>query len=153
MNELQSRMMLYFTGVSRESARIIKEQVRSASSSKDSNHSLHAMHEIKRTALEIKEYLFKADLKGISELVRASWEAKKRTSTSISNAHIELASNVALEAGAEALKVSGAGGGGFMMIFAEPIYHMRIKDNLQNLDGYVEKFQFTSEGTESWAAK
>ncbi len=152
-NELQSRMILYFTGVSRESARIIEEQVRTAKCPIEGNFSLDAMHEIKDTAVKIKDRLLKGDLNGISNLIHASWEAKKRTSAAISNDHIELATSTAMKAGAHALKVSGAGGGGFMMILSDPGDQVKIKKALSDIGGYIQKFQFTHEGTEAWTVR
>jgi D-glycero-alpha-D-manno-heptose-7-phosphate kinase len=152
-NELQSRLMLYFTGVSRESARIIEEQVRTAKCPTEGNRSLDAMHEIKQGALQIKERLLKGDMDGISQLFRDSWEAKKRTSASISNSHIEVASNTALEVGAHGIKVSGAGGGGFMMILADPNDRVRIEKALSKLGGYMQKFQFSHEGAIAWRVR
>ncbi len=152
-NELHSCMLLYFTGVSRESARIIEEQVRSSKCTTKGSRSLEAMHEIKKSAFQIKEYLLKGDLEGISQMVQASWEAKKRTSEAISNSHIELAASIAQKSGATALKVSGAGGGGFMMVLADPSDHLRIKKLLSSLGGYIQEFQFSHEGTEAWTVR
>ena len=152
-NELHSRMMLYFTGISRESAQIIKEQVKSASCFNLDNNSLMAMHEIKQTALQIKECLLKGDLTAISQIIDSAWDAKKRTSLAITNSHIDLVANTALSAGAYAIKVSGAGGGGFMMILADSCAHMHIEKALSGLGGYFQKFQFTQEGAESWLVK
>ena len=152
-NELQSRMMLYYTGVSRESARIIEEQVRSAKSPIEGKQSLDAMHEIKQTAIKLKERLLKGDLKGVSQLIHSSWEAKKRSSAAISNSHIELATSIAMKAGAHALKVSGAGGGGFMMILSDPSDQVQIKKALSDLSGHIHNVQFTHEGTEAWTVR
>lgn len=151
-NELQCRLALYFTGVSRESARIIEDQIRTVKKP-GGGSSLEAMHEIKRNAMDLKERLLKGDLDGVAELFRASWEAKKQLSSVISNPHIETAAATAFNAGASAVKVSGAGGGGFMMILAAPEVHLKINRALAQLGGYSQKFQFTHMGAEAWRVK
>lgn len=151
-NELKCRLMLFFTGVSRDSARIIEDQILNTNRL-EGGVSLESMHEIKRNALDLKERLLKGDLDGVAELFQASWEAKKRLSAAISNPHIESAADTALNAGANAIKVSGAGGGGFMMILADPEVHPTINRALAQLGGYCQKFQFTHFGAEAWVVK
>lgn len=110
-NELQNRLMLYFTGVSRDSARIIEDQIRSTNHSGESDGALDGMHEIKLLAVEMKEKLLKGDIDGMASLFNTSWAAKKKLSKAISNARIEEIVRSARDAGAEAVKISGAGGG------------------------------------------
>jgi len=86
----------------------------------------------------------------MSDILKASWDAKKGTSSSISNPHVERMSALALENGAQALKLSGAGGGGFMMIFAEPTKKLSLMNILNNTDGQVHKFQLTQIGVQAW---
>ena len=113
-NELHARMLLYFTGRSRESANIISDQI--AAVRTDNAKSVESMHEIKRIAFEMKERLLTNDVDGVIELFRESWEAKKQMAHSISNASIDRIAQQAMDAGAQAVKISGAGGGDFMKI-------------------------------------
>lgn len=148
-NELHARMLLYFTGVSRESAKIIDEQVKSAKA--DNSGSLDAMHQIKKLSYDMKERLLYADIDGVSNLFRDSWVAKKAMAKGISNGHIDQVAERALAAGAQSVKVSGAGGGGFMMIFVDPVRRLDVIRELQNDEGgYFLKFNFHPEGAQAW---
>lgn len=151
VNELHARMLLYFTGRSRESARIIDDQIKAASQVDTASKSVESMHALKRIAFEMKERLLKNDVDGVTALFRESWAAKKSMAASISNAGIDSVAARALAAGAEAVKVSGAGGGGFMMIFVDPVKKLDVIDALRDEDGYFVKFNFSASGVEAWA--
>jgi D-glycero-alpha-D-manno-heptose-7-phosphate kinase len=69
----------------------------------------------------------------------------------ISNSSIDEVAERAMRAGAEAVKVSGAGGGGFMMIFVEPTRKLRVQNALEGRSGYFAKFNFIAQGAQSWA--
>lgn len=149
LNELNARLLLYYTGQSRESAKIIDDQIKAVNA--DQGKSVESMHELKRIAYEMKELLLKNDLDGVTQLFRASWEAKKKMAHSISNTTIDSAAIKAIESGAQAVKVSGAGGGGFMMIFVDPAHKLDVQRALADTNGYFVKFNFTSHGVQSWA--
>jgi D-glycero-alpha-D-manno-heptose-7-phosphate kinase len=149
LNELHSRMLLYYTGQSRESAKIIDDQIRAVSS--DNRQSVDSMHEVKRIAFEMKERLLKNDLDGVTDLFRSSWEAKKKMAASISNADIERAAGIAMDAGAQAVKVSGAGGGGFMIILTKPTEKLDVQRALADTGGQFVRFNFVSQGVQTWA--
>jgi D-glycero-alpha-D-manno-heptose-7-phosphate kinase len=151
VNELQARMLLYFTGRSRSSAQIIEDQIKALNT--HSSPSVESLHELKRVAHDMKECLLKNDLPGVAALFRSSWDSKKRIASSISNSNIDHVAELALSSGADAVKVSGAGGGGFMMIMVPPERRFDVlkavapKD--ENSDFFV-KFNFTSQGVQSW---
>jgi D-glycero-alpha-D-manno-heptose-7-phosphate kinase len=151
-NELQASLILYFTGVSRESAEIIDDQVRTVQAEHTREASLAAMHDVKRLAFEMKERLLKGDIDGVTGLFRESWDAKKRMSSKISNSRIEEVAAAAMGAGVRGIKISGAGGGGFMMIFVDPKQRLDIAKVLAPFGGSCQRFQFTQTGVESWRA-
>lgn len=146
--ELEASLVLFYTGVSRESARIIADQ--SSNIQAGSVDALEAMHGIKREALVMKECLLKGDFGGIVESMRLGWESKKRSAKTVSNSHIEEIYNAAITAGALAGKVSGAGGGGFMMFFVPPDKRMNVMRTLSSYDGQVSNCHFTKYGTQAW---
>ena len=148
ISELEASLILFFTGASRDSAKIIRDQVQTLKGSDDA--ALEAMHKVKDSSYRIKELLLKADIEGVIEVFRESWEHKKATSVSISNAMIAEIEDSIMGAGAKAMKVSGAGGGGFMMIFVDPEMKVDIERALGDFDGQVHKFKFTDEGASSW---
>lgn len=149
INELESSLILFFTGASRDSDQIIKDQIRSIGS--DDVSRLEAMHRVKESTFRIKELLFKADIRGMSDEFFSAWEAKKATSSSITNQKIDEIESAIFKAGASSMKVSGAGGGGFMMIFVEPEKRVDVVSELEKYDGEVHKFQFVNEGVYSWS--
>jgi D-glycero-alpha-D-manno-heptose-7-phosphate kinase len=150
INELENSTVLYYTGASRESANIIKEQVKNAENKNEK--SLNAMHDLKNDALLMKEAILKGNLGKFAEYLGKSWESKKRMAASISNSMIDEIYSVALDSGAYSGKVSGAGGGGFMMFMVDPVKRLRLIHELNKLPGEIMNFHFTSTGAEGWRA-
>lgn len=146
--ELEASLVLFFTGVSRESAKIIADQSKNVASGKD--NAIEAMHGIKNEALVMKESLLRGDFDGFVESLKLGWENKKRSSKTVSNPHIESIYSAAIEAGALAGKVSGAGGGGFMLFFVPTERRMSVIHTLSQFDGQVSNCHFTKHGCQAW---
>ncbi len=146
--ELEASLVLFYTGVSRESAKIISDQSDNVKNGETT--ALKAMHGVKQEALIMKECLLKGDFKGIIDSMREGWENKKRSAKTVSNPHIEEIYKAATNAGALAGKVSGAGGGGFMMFFVPPDKRMDVIRTLNNFKGQVSNCHFTVHGTQAW---
>lgn len=146
--ELEASIVLYFTGVSRESARIIDEQGRNAA--QGVSRSLDAMHALKEEAVRMKEALLKGDIRAFARTLHAGWQAKKRMANSISNPLIDRVEHVAMSNGAIAAKVSGAGGGGFMMFVCDPIDRIRLTRALAGEGGRLLDFNFNPHGAVAW---
>ena len=147
-DELESSLLLYFTGKSRSSARIIDEQRKNTSSG--NTEAIEAMHLIKQSAREMKAAVLKGDMREFAGIMGRSWENKKKMASGISNENIQHAFDVAMAAGAVAGKVSGAGGGGFIMFFVRPEKKKAVEDALKQLDGFVLPFLFTDGGAHGW---
>jgi len=148
INELEARLLLFYTGVSRESANIINNQ--SISVSSGNSLTLDAMHNIKKEASEMKEALLKGNIDGINDSMLRGWENKKKTSNIISNSFIEEIFKIALNAGATSGKISGAGGGGFIMFIVPTERRMNVVRTLSKFKGQVSNCHFTLNGCESW---
>ncbi|ATF85305.1 dehydrogenase [Burkholderia gladioli] len=148
--ELESSLVLFYTGVSRESAKIIEEQTNSMR--RGNFASVEAMHRVKQEAVRMKEAILKGDFDSFAESMRLSWEAKKKMASSISNATIDAIYDAAIAAGALAGKVSGAGGGGFMMFIVDPTRRPGVIRALGGFDGQVLTCNFTKHGAYSWRA-
>lgn len=146
--ELEASLVLFYTGVSRESAKIIADQ--SSNVKTGAEDAVEAMHGLKREASVMKECLLKGDFAGIVESMRQGWESKKKSARTVSNPHIEKIYNAAIAAGAAAGKVSGAGGGGFMMFFVPTEKRMNVIRTLNKFDGQVSNCHFTKHGTQAW---
>jgi D-glycero-alpha-D-manno-heptose-7-phosphate kinase len=146
--ELEASLILYFTGVSRESAHIIAAQ--SANVAQGDSTALSAMHGLKQEALVMKECLLRGDFSGFIDSMRMGWENKKRSAATVSTPQVEEIYEIACRAGAEAGKVSGAGGGGFMWFFVPPDKRMDVIRSLNALGGQVSNCHFTQHGTQAW---
>lgn len=146
--ELEASLLLFYTGVSRESAHIIADQ--SSNVSAGDRDAIEAMHGIKREALNMKECLLRGSFDGLVASMRDGWENKKRSATTVSNPHIEEIHAAAIAAGALTGKVSGAGGGGFMMFFTPPESRMNVIRALQRFEGQVSNCHFTEHGSQAW---
>jgi len=149
ISELESSIVLYYTGVSRLSAAIIDEQTKNIGAGGEPA-TLEAMHDVKAEALRLKETLLRGDLRSFYDAINSSWESKKRTARGISNDHIEHIYAHAIAAGARAGKVSGAGGGGVMMFFVDPERRMDVHRALERDGGQLFTCHFTKHGTEGW---
>ncbi len=148
IDELEASMLLYFTGRSRSSAAIINEQIKNTENGM--TDAIEAMHRIKQSAKDTKLALLKGDISAFADILREAWENKKRMANHITNPVIQEAMTIALEAGAKAGKVSGAGGGGFIMFVVEPTRKKEVEKALKQLDGFVMPFNFSEEGAHSW---
>jgi D-glycero-alpha-D-manno-heptose-7-phosphate kinase len=146
--ELESSLLLFYTGVSRESAKIIADQSNNVKSG--SLEAVEAMHAMKNEALVMKECLLKGDFAGIVEAMRQGWKSKKLSAKTVSNPQINEIFNSAIDTGALAGKVSGAGGGGFMMFFVPLERRMDVIRTLNRFGGQVSNCHFTQEGSQAW---
>jgi D-glycero-alpha-D-manno-heptose-7-phosphate kinase len=148
LSELESSLILYYTGVSRDSSRIIDDQIRAAQS--EPNRSLEALHKIKQEAVAMKRHMLRGDLAAFFEALNSGWLAKKQSSASITNPRIEELVARAMQSGALAAKLSGAGGGGFIMLFARPERRAEVSEQLLEFGGQIYPVNFTHTGTQHW---
>jgi D-glycero-alpha-D-manno-heptose-7-phosphate kinase len=148
LSELEASLVLMHTGVSRASAAIIEEQTRNVAAS--STSSIEAMHELKKDAFRMKEALLKGDIQSMAKILNSSWAAKRRTAQAVSNSMIDTLIDHALAAGAKAAKVSGAGGGGFVLFVVDPVRRLPLIRELEKLPGRILSCSFTKRGTEGW---
>lgn len=145
-SELESRVVLYFTNITREAKDIEEHKKGKLGDSK----SLEAMHAIKQDAVAMKEALFRADFDTIAQILGKSWKSKKIISDIVSNDELERIYDLAMENGAYSGKTSGAGAGGFMFFLVDPIKKYNLIKILNQQSGYVQDFSFTKEGAKSW---
>lgn len=148
VSELEGSMVLYFTGRSREGAHIIAEQQKAAR--EGSETAIEAMHRIKQSTIDMKLALLQGDMAAFAKILGWAWEEKKKMANAITNPMIQEAFDVAMNAGAISGKVSGAGGGGFMMFMVNPTKRVQVIEALQALPGKVVPFQFTEKGAVAW---
>jgi D-glycero-alpha-D-manno-heptose-7-phosphate kinase len=148
VDELESSIVLYYTGASRSSAAIIEEQKKNTSSG--NTIVIEAMHNIKQSAINMKMALLKGDIYTFAKIMGEGWENKKKMASAITNPLIQQSFDVAIQAGAISGKVSGAGGGGFIIFMVEPTKKLQVTNALNQLAGRVIGFQFSEGGTHGW---
>lgn len=151
VNELEFNVLLYYTGTSRLSAKIIESQVENTK--RKNEKAIDAMHKLKQQSLDMKEALLTGNLSKMGELLNTGWENKKKMSESISNPIIDNIYATAIKVGATGGKISGAGGGGFFMFYCPNNTRYRVIDELSKLGGEFRRFRFTNIGAESWITK
>ena len=119
---LQQQMLLFYTGVTRRAEKILEEQ------SSNVAHALAGFHRLRDLAGEAADSLRRGDVDDVGKALRSSWEVKRGLATGVSNPDIDAAVEAAMEAGATGAKVSGAGGGGFLLVIS-PVEHQRAVRN------------------------
>jgi D-glycero-alpha-D-manno-heptose-7-phosphate kinase len=112
---LDSHLVLYFTGSTRQARSILQEQ-RLRSASGDSR-TIEALHALKAQVAPMREALQAGDFTWIGALLHEAWQMKRRVSSGISNGAIDAAYEAARSAGALGGKITGAGGGGFLLLY------------------------------------
>lgn len=150
-NELESSLVIAFSGKSRSSAAIIDKQ--NAALAKSAETEVAAMHELKRDAVEMKRALLQGLISDMAQILDRSWAAKKATAEGISNERIEQIYALAKDRGAIGGKVSGAGGGGFMMFMCPPEARLELIETLNEAGASASPVKFTESGCETWQTR
>lgn len=150
LNELENNLLLYFTATSRESATIIKEQQKNVQQKNE--QSIEAMHQLKEQAKMMKEALLKGRLHEIGEILDYGFQQKRKMAANISNTRMEEIYETAKQAGATGGKISGAGGGGFMIFYCPGITRFAVMNALKPFGGDFKQYQFTQQGLTGWSS-
>jgi D-glycero-alpha-D-manno-heptose-7-phosphate kinase len=140
---LEDNLLLFFTGYTRSASSILKEQD-DRSKGRDQKM-VDNLHFVKDLGYQSKEALESGRLWHFGELMKVHWDYKKQRSGSMSNPHIDKCYELALENGAAGGKVIGAGGGGFLLFYAEEKGRLRRAMREQGLREV--RFRFDFEGT------
>jgi D-glycero-alpha-D-manno-heptose-7-phosphate kinase len=148
LHELGNNLVLYFTATSRESAAIIKEQVKNVNDKNEK--SIEAMHQLKEQSKMMKEALLKGKLNEIGEILNFGFEQKRRMAHNISNSSIEAVYDAAKKSGATGGKISGAGGGGFMIFYCPGNTRYAVIETLNTFGGEIKNYSFTKYGLTTW---
>lgn len=151
LNEIAFDLILYYTKTSRESSKIIEKQIENVK--KSDSKPIEAMHELKKHAFTMKEAFLRSEVNKIGTVLHDSWLNKKQMASGISNPVIDNIYETAINAGAIGGKISGAGGGGFMMFFAEKSNRYPVIKALEDLGGEVKNYEFTNSGLFAWTLK
>ena len=141
---LEHRLMLFFTGNSRVSTTILKHQRKSTEEQDGSV--LQALHNIKQVAIEIQACLECGDLDEFARLLDYTWQEKRRLAPGVSTGFIDESYKLALQHGASAGKITGAGGGGFLLLYCHEHAQDAVTRALEDYGLKRMNFRFDHQG-------
>jgi len=150
INELQFNLLLYYTGTSRLSSKIIEAQAKNVKEKKEKP--IEAMHKLKEQAIMMKEAILKGELDKVGEILDFGWQYKKQMAEGITNPVIDEIYETAKKAGATGGKISGAGGGGFMIFYCPGNTRYKLIETLKKFGGEFRRYQFTKYRLTTWRA-
>jgi D-glycero-alpha-D-manno-heptose-7-phosphate kinase len=150
LNELHCHLLLCYTGVTRVSSSILREQTDNVVAAVPDV--MESLAELKALTLELKRSLLQNRFVEFGEILDRAWHLKKRLASGISSPSIDEFYNIAKRAGAIGGKLLGAGGGGFLLIFAPFTRRDKIRERLELAGGKVVDFQFDQRGVRTWLA-
>ena len=146
-NMMELSTVLYYVGKPRKDSRVIEN---TAKGLVDSKTVLNATHEIRNACINYKRSLLMGDFNMISELMETYWRMKLETNPHVASPEILDSYDFARKNGATAAKISGAGGGGHMVLFTEFEERHRLISALKNKEGRVVPFKFVNHGVDVW---
>lgn len=144
VRQLERRLLLFFTGTARDSASILKNQQKA--SARGVPHTVEGLHRIKEAALACRLCLEKGDLDGIGRLLDEGWRQKRRLVEGITNSRIDKLYETALAHGALGGKITGAGGGGFLLLYCAEDQQEELTDTMERLELRRMDFHFDKQG-------
>jgi D-glycero-alpha-D-manno-heptose-7-phosphate kinase len=124
---LQGQIMLFYTGVTRSADPILLEQAANIATT------LPQLHSLRDLAATTSELLRQGDVEAVGGAIRQGWETKRQLASGVSNERIDRAVEQALLAGAAGVKVTGAGGGGFLLVICPPEHQRAVRNSLGSL--------------------
>jgi D-glycero-alpha-D-manno-heptose-7-phosphate kinase len=146
--ELENNLLLYYTSTSRDSASLIRKQTQNVNNKIST--SIDAMHELKEQSRQMKEALLRGKLDEIGFILDYGFEQKRKMAEGISNPLMEEIYETAKKAGATGGKISGAGGGGFMIFYCPINTKIKVAHALERFGGVSRNYQFIDQGLKTW---
>ena len=140
---LEDNLLLFFTGFSRSAGAVLSDQ--KARSERGDQSVLANLNAVKELGFRSRQALEKGDTALFGEIMHEQWEQKKRRSGGMTNSHIDEWYELGKKSGALGGKLVGAGGGGFLMFYAED--HRRLRSAMTRAGLEEVRFRFDFEGT------
>jgi D-glycero-alpha-D-manno-heptose-7-phosphate kinase len=147
LRELQSNLMLFFTGSAHHSWTILQEQEESTRSR--TGPAAEALHEVKALAAHMRLSLERGELHQFGKLLHEGWRAKRRVSARISTPRIDKLYSLAIDQGALGGKITGAGGGGFLLFYCEPACQPAVREAMRQEGIQEMTFGFDMQGAQA----
>jgi len=148
LQELAYNLVLFNTETSRLSSVIIEDQTRNII--EKNPLSIEATHKLKQQAVMMKESILKGELDRIGEILNFGWQNKKLMAKNITNPAIDEIYETAIGNGASGGKISGAGGGGFMIFYCPNNSRNKVIQSLKKFGGEAKRYEFTTQGLTTW---
>ena len=137
VKELNDHLMLFYTGIKRTSSQVQQQFVDELNAKK---RQLRIMKDLVDESIAVLNS--SQSITGFGELLHEAWDAKKGFSKAVSNAEVDNVHALAMESGAIGGKITGAGGGGFLLLFVEPKKQAAVKEALSNFIHVPFQFDF-----------
>lgn len=150
VKRLQDNILLFYTKTNRKSANIIEIQAKNVI--QEAPKPINAMHFLKKQAYAMQAALQQGELKTIGTILDQTWQHKKLMADGITNSLIDQLYETAIQAGAIGGKISGAGGGGFMIFYVNPDKMTNVQNALNQFEGNFKSFKFTDQGLLTWTS-
>ena len=147
--ELEYNLMLFRLGGNRSSSEIQNTHIKNI----DNISEQQSFKKMIQLAVKMKESLLKGNVKQFADLLHESWLLKKEMNDGITNELVDSCYNAAKNLGALGGKLLGAGGSGYLLIYASPLYQKKIKTALTKKGAIQEMFKFSQNGLEVWSTK
>jgi D-glycero-alpha-D-manno-heptose-7-phosphate kinase len=149
LNELSNNLILYHTKTSRVSSAIIERQAKNILENKSKY--IEATHKLKEQAVMMKEAILKGKIDEIGPVLDFGWTYKKQIASGITNHLIDTIYEAAMKSGATGGKISGAGGGGFMIFYCPGNTRYKVIETLKDFGGTSNAYEFTTVGMTAWS--
>jgi D-glycero-alpha-D-manno-heptose-7-phosphate kinase len=148
INELQYNFLLCYTGTTRLSARIVQDQI--GNYERREAQTMQALHELKAITVEMKNALLCRNLDNFGDLLHREWLCKKMLSSRISNPQLDGLYVTAREHGALGGKITGAGGGGYMLLYCLSDRKHCVAAKLKEQGCTIIDISFEPMGLQTW---
>ncbi|MCB0846117.1 MAG: dehydrogenase [Bacteroidetes bacterium] len=150
LQELEFHLLLFYTHISRKSSNIIEEQRENFT--KQQADAVAATDKLKEQAYMMKEALLKGDIASIGKILDFGWQNKKQLAKGITNPVIDEIYETATAAGASGGKISGAGGGGYMIFYCPGSTRFQVISALEEKGAMLQRYSFLEKGLTTWTS-
>lgn len=124
-SKFENHMMLFFTGITRPASSVLSEQ------KKKIDDNFETYKKMSDSVLVFRDKLLAGDLRGMADMLHEAWQRKKTLATSVTNSETDLLYETAIKAGAWGGKILGAGGGGCLLLMADPKSQQKIQEAIE----------------------
>lgn len=143
-DELESNLLIFFSGVERRAATVLTEQAKTIQS--NVGDAVERMHRIKAIGYETKRLLERGEIDGFGDLLHEHWQNKRKLAANMTDSSLDEHYDAARKAGAIGGKLMGAGGGGFFMFYARPADKRRVYEAMVGRGLRPLRFRFDHDG-------